>query len=130
MTTEYHFTVRAYELDSFGHVNNAVYLNYIEQARWEILRTSNMLEDLKNKNLFFVVVETTIRYIRETREFDELVVQSEVSEDKPYLLVHHTINNVNTKRKIAKAEVRLLLVDKNRIACDFPEGFLNKIMEI
>lgn len=27
--------VRQYELDSFGHVNNAVYLNYIEQAAAE-----------------------------------------------------------------------------------------------
>ena len=33
-----HLTVRGNELDSFGHVNNAIYLNYLEQARWEILR--------------------------------------------------------------------------------------------
>lgn len=34
-TTEW--TVRSYELDQFGHVNHAVYLNYLEQARWESL---------------------------------------------------------------------------------------------
>lgn len=27
--------VRGYELDSFGHVNNAVYLQYAETAKWD-----------------------------------------------------------------------------------------------
>lgn len=30
--------VRSYECDSYGHVNNAVYLNYLEYARMEYLR--------------------------------------------------------------------------------------------
>ena len=30
-------TVRTYECDSYGHVNNAVYLNYLEYARREFL---------------------------------------------------------------------------------------------
>ncbi len=35
-TTE--LTVRSYECDSYNHVNNAVYLNYLEFARMEFLR--------------------------------------------------------------------------------------------
>ncbi len=33
------FTTRArsYELDALGHVNHAVYLNWLEQARWDAL---------------------------------------------------------------------------------------------
>lgn len=30
-------TVRSYECDSYGHVNNAVYLNFLEYARMEYL---------------------------------------------------------------------------------------------
>ena len=30
-------TVRSYECDSYGHVNNAVYLNYLEYGRMEYL---------------------------------------------------------------------------------------------
>ena len=32
--------VRTSELDSFGHVNHAVYLNYFEHARFEALKLS------------------------------------------------------------------------------------------
>ncbi|MDD6487232.1 MAG: thioesterase family protein [Spirochaetales bacterium] len=37
-TTACH-TVRSYECDSYGHVNNAVYLNYLEYARTEFMRS-------------------------------------------------------------------------------------------
>ena len=42
MKTRFEFNVRGYELDSFGHVNNAVYLNYLEQARWEMFLERKM----------------------------------------------------------------------------------------
>jgi YbgC/YbaW family acyl-CoA thioester hydrolase len=39
MTAAFPFTVdiavRGYEIDSFGHVNNAVYLQWLEHMRWE-----------------------------------------------------------------------------------------------
>jgi YbgC/YbaW family acyl-CoA thioester hydrolase len=54
--------VRGYELDSYGHVNNAVYISYTEQARWEILKNAGLLESFLNKDLLLVVTETNIRY--------------------------------------------------------------------
>ena len=38
MISECKLTVRTYECDSYGHVNNANYLNYLEFARYEFLR--------------------------------------------------------------------------------------------
>jgi len=38
MTSEYSLQVRTYECDSYGHVNNANYLNYLEAARYEHLK--------------------------------------------------------------------------------------------
>ena len=31
--------VRTYECDSYGHVNNAVYVNYLEYGRMQFLNT-------------------------------------------------------------------------------------------
>jgi acyl-CoA thioester hydrolase len=39
MLTECSLQVRTYECDSYGHVNNANYLNYLEFARYEFLKT-------------------------------------------------------------------------------------------
>jgi len=38
MTCECSLQVRSYECDSYGHVNNANYLNYLEFARYEYLK--------------------------------------------------------------------------------------------
>lgn len=38
MIYECSLRVRTYECDAYGHVNNAVYLNYLEYARGEYLR--------------------------------------------------------------------------------------------
>jgi acyl-CoA thioester hydrolase len=38
MMHECELRVRTYECDAYGHVNNAVYLNYLEYARHEYLR--------------------------------------------------------------------------------------------
>ena len=38
MISECSLRVRTYECDSYGHVNNANYLNYLEFARYEFLR--------------------------------------------------------------------------------------------
>ena len=56
-------TVRGYELDSFGHVNNAVYLQYAEAALWNFLRVNGLLEILTAEGLFPVILESRQRYI-------------------------------------------------------------------
>ena len=38
MITECSLQVRTYECDSYGHVNNANYLNYLEFGRYEMLK--------------------------------------------------------------------------------------------
>jgi acyl-CoA thioester hydrolase len=39
MVCECPLVVRTYECDSYGHVNNANYLNYLEVARYEFLKS-------------------------------------------------------------------------------------------
>jgi len=38
MKTECSLQVRTYECDGYNHVNNAIYLNYLEYARYEYLK--------------------------------------------------------------------------------------------
>ncbi len=127
MTFEFLTTVRGYELDSYNHVNNAVYLNYIEQARWEIFKKLNLSEYFHENNLLLVITEINIKYIREAKLFDELNIQTDLFKEKPYLIFLHKIYNEKTKLKITQAKVKTLLIDKEKIPHDLPEEIINKI---
>jgi acyl-CoA thioester hydrolase len=68
-------TVRGYELDTQGHLNQSVYLQYGEHARWEVLRAAGITQDaLIASGIGPVVLESTIRYLRELRGGDEVDV--------------------------------------------------------
>jgi acyl-CoA thioester hydrolase len=76
--------VRTYELDSFGHVNNAVYLQYFEQARDEYLRLMGLsFEDFARTQTQFVITEARVRYIRSAHYGDELVITGEILAQGP-----------------------------------------------
>lgn len=67
-----------YELDSLGHLNQAVYLQYAEHVRWECLRAAGLTQEVLLASGFGpVVLETTIRYLRELRAGDEVDVTFE-----------------------------------------------------
>ncbi|MFI9804533.1 acyl-CoA thioesterase [Streptomyces sp. NPDC052301] len=68
-------TVRGYETDVQGHLNQAVYLNYAEHARWSLLRAAGVSQaELIGKGVGPVTLETTIRYRRELLAGDEVDV--------------------------------------------------------
>ena len=68
-------TVRGYETDVQGHLNQAVYLNYAEHARWSLLQAAGVSQTgLVSTGVGPVVLETTIRYLRELLAGDEVDV--------------------------------------------------------
>jgi len=74
-----HMTVRGYELDSNGHLNRAVYLQYAEHARWELLRAAGIEQaDLVAAGMGPVTLEERIRFRRELRAGDEVAVSCRV----------------------------------------------------
>ncbi len=55
--------VRSYECDSYGHVNNAVYLNYLEFGRMEALMEMGFtLDTMKQRGYLVVIRRIDIEY--------------------------------------------------------------------
>ncbi|HBB1082702.1 TPA: thioesterase, partial [Escherichia coli] len=48
--------VRGYHLDVYQHVNNARYLEFLEEARWHGLENSDSFHWMTAHNIAFVVV--------------------------------------------------------------------------
>ncbi|MFE9612989.1 acyl-CoA thioesterase [Streptomyces sp. NPDC006012] len=68
-------TVRGYETDVQGHLNQAVYLSYAEHARWSVLQAAGISQSLlADRGVGPIVLETTIRYLRELLTGDEVDV--------------------------------------------------------
>ncbi|CBJ80757.1 conserved hypothetical protein [Xenorhabdus bovienii str. Jollieti] len=72
--------VRGYHIDLFQHVNNARYLEFMEEARWDLLTESDTLTWLKTNNVGFAVVNININYRLPAVFGDELEVRSSLKE--------------------------------------------------
>ena len=130
--TEFPFQVQGYELDSFQHVNNAVYLNYMEAARWKFFggnRSPGL--SVKRTDLIRWAIETTIRYLRELKMHDQCVIETSWSTDMDYIVAEHSLYSLTgTRRKAAKATVKMLLVSQERLIYSLSEPMKRRISGI
>ncbi|KAF0785687.1 thioesterase, partial [Salmonella enterica subsp. enterica serovar Worthington str. BCH-3008] len=72
--------VRGYHLDVYQHVNNARYLEFLEEARWDGLENSDSFQWMTARNIAFVVVNININYRRPAVLSDLLTVTSQVQQ--------------------------------------------------
>ncbi|MBA0054227.1 acyl-CoA thioesterase [Streptomyces sp. AJS327] len=69
-------TVRGYETDAQGHLNQSVYLQYAEHARWTMLERAGIRQqDMLKAGVGPVALENTVRYQRELRAGDEVDIR-------------------------------------------------------
>jgi acyl-CoA thioester hydrolase len=69
--------VRSSELDAFGHVNHAVYLNYLEHGRFEALEEAGFSwAVLDERGWAIFVVRIEVDYLAEATRGDELIVRT------------------------------------------------------
>ena len=71
--------VRGYHLDVYQHVNNARYLEFLEEARWQWLEEADAFNWLQQQ-LAFVVVNININYRRPAVLGDVLAIHSEMTQ--------------------------------------------------
>ena len=72
--------VRGYHLDVYQHANNARYLEFLEEARWDGLESSAGFQWMSAHHIAFVVVNININYRRPAVLGDLLTVTSKVQQ--------------------------------------------------
>lgn len=113
--------VRGYELDTQGHLNQAVYLNYAEHARWEFLRSLGITQDkLLASGVGPVALETTIRFRRELRGGDRIEVTCafEWSESKTFRITQDFLHEDGTVAASLSALCGILDLTERRMVPD------------
>lgn len=104
--------VRGFHCDMFGHVNNARYLEFLEETRWEWLNRNTTFEFFEKKKMSFVVVSITINYKSPSVLNDELFITVEVKNfGNRSATVNQTITRKSDNKLIADADVTFAMVD-------------------
>lgn len=74
MIHQANFKIRTFHTDAFGHVNNARYLELLEEARWQFADSIQLVEMLKQQELGFIIIDLRIRFREPVSEGDEISV--------------------------------------------------------
>lgn len=73
-----HIKVRGFHIDVFQHVNNARYLEFLEEARWEWLEGEPAAQWMAEHQIAFIVVNININYRRPAVLGDLLRIDSQL----------------------------------------------------
>ncbi len=71
--------IREHHLDTFGHVNNAVYFELLEEARWEFTSQHGYgLKDVQRLGVGPTILEWNVKFRREIRLRERIIIESQL----------------------------------------------------
>src|SRR6187431_2634017 len=76
MPFESTFRIRTFHTDSFGHVNNARYLELLEEARWQFAEHHGLIDLLNAENVGFIIMQMNLRFRLPIVEGDTIQVHT------------------------------------------------------
>jgi YbgC/YbaW family acyl-CoA thioester hydrolase len=123
MPKTYHCSieVRGYELDSFGHVNHAVYISYLEHARWQLLSEESIgLKEFNAWKRWPVIASLEASYLKPTFLGEKLDVRTQIESGggRTSFIASQEIFRGDTL--VFKAKVRVVIVNENGRPAELP----------
>lgn len=105
-TFELQFKVRDYECDMEGIVNNAIYQNYLEHTRHEMLISRGIsFTELLEQKIVPVIARADIRYKQPLRSGDEFVVTCQTAKEGPRILFYQKIFRLPERKLCTEASI-------------------------
>lgn len=75
----YTLIIREHHLDTFGHMNNATYLEILEEARWDLIHSRGFgLTEIQKKKQGPVILDVYLKFQKELKLRDEVKIQTEL----------------------------------------------------
>lgn len=104
--------IRGYHCDAYGHVNNARYLELLEEARWTFLEPALKEKFFDTRNLLFIVVNINISYKKPLvpTQVVEIEIQ-DVTYNNKSMVVRQTIKDKHSKELASEAMVTFVLLN-------------------
>ena len=118
--------VRGYHLDGYQHVNNARYLEFLEEARWQFLDEQGEVEYFTQQQLAWVIVNININYRLPADTRHTLLIKSQFSKvGHKSAVIHQEIFIDGSDTLVADADITFVVLDQRTgkpIALDSEAG--------
>ncbi|HVY54051.1 MAG TPA: acyl-CoA thioesterase [Gammaproteobacteria bacterium] len=77
--TSYPIMIKETYLDSFGHVNNSVYLRLFEEARWDLITKNGYgLKKIQETGIGPTILEIKLAFLRELRVREMITIETQL----------------------------------------------------
>ena len=98
MVYQYPVTIKEHHLDSYGHVNNAAYLELYEEARWEAITQGGYgYNTIHETGLGPVILEVNLKFLKELKLREKITI---------------TLETVSYEGKICKLKQQMIKENK------------------
>jgi len=102
------------EIDSFGHVNNVMFMKYVQAARLNFVDSIGLMKLHRTQNIGFMVAETSCRFKKEMHFPGYVNVSTKIAFIKnTSFSLEHTITN-SDEEVVAVATDVLVVYDFNK----------------
>lgn len=119
-----------YETDAFGHLNNVFYFQYLESARFEMLKEMKLFDPGDIFSLNYILVHAECDYRQISRYDDTLIIHSRVSDiKKSSFTLEHLITNEKTGNLVATAKMIIVAFNHKKQKSEPLTPKVKKILE-
>jgi thioesterase III len=130
MSHETRIKVRGYHLDLYGHVNNARYLEFLEEARWSFFEDRGDLPWFLQSGLALIVVNINIDYRHPATMGDELALATSVkSIGSRSAVIHQRVTLAGSDKVVAEADVTFVVFDAKQNKAVTLDGQLKELLQ-
>lgn len=105
--------VRGFHLDIYQHVNNARYLEFLEEARWQYLEDSGDIEYFTSLGYAWAIVNININYRASAYMGDTLELTTALSKiGNKSAVFHQVITKAGTDKVVVDADITFVVMDQ------------------
>lgn len=105
--------IRTYHTDAFGHVNNARYLELLEEARWRFSEDIGLTPMLRMREFGFIIIDMQLRFRHPVSEGDTITVETSlITLGSASGEVRQTVTSAATNKKSLTSLFHFILIDR------------------
>lgn len=107
--------IRGYHTDLYAHVNNARYLEFLEEGRWQLLEDHIDLNTFTQKGFLFFIVNINISYRSQAKVDDVVTIKSGLKKiGKTSAVIRQLITNKETGKVIVDADITFVITNETQ----------------